>query len=216
MSFMKPKTKLASLLAFLPAFITKAWFVVIMVIIVFAVGGVICYGLYKIATQNLPPNSGATNNSTTEGFWYSNNSDNNISSEPQTIQTLSQTQQISQSQPFILQYGVSSSNGCPWIYAGTNMAQSITNTGNGMVYTFENDSNWFDFVYEIGGQLIRVTMNSQDGTFTNSGQCVVIESTHNFKLWMPIFTNDNCQLDWVNTFTDMSTNMHTFYRSVYY
>ena len=190
-----------------------AWFCVIMVIIVLAVGGVICYGLYKIATQNLPPNSGATNNSTTEGFWYSNTSGMNIASMHNYTMLSQMGQQTNQ---FVLQYGVSSSNGCPWIYAGTNMAQAITNTDNGMVYVFENDSNWFDFVYEIGGQLIRVTMNSQDGTFTNSGQCVVIESTHNFKLWTPIFTNDNCQLDWVNTYTDMSTNMHTFYRAAYY
>ena len=32
-----------------------------------------------------------------------------------------------------------------------------------MVYTFENDSNWFDFVYEIGGQLILVFFKTRTG-----------------------------------------------------
>jgi hypothetical protein len=103
-----------------------------------------------------------------------------------------------------------------WVSAGTNLTQTTTNLSSQMVYCFQNDSNLFDFVYSCGGMLVRVTFNENNGTITTNGENIVIESSTNFEDWTPIFTNSNCQIDWVNTYMDTNAFPKAFYRAAYY
>lgn len=181
---------------------------IIVAILVLVVGSVICYQFYFVMKNKLPPT--VTTNEL--GYiWYYQHTPAATVTQPATVTA----QQISLD-GFKLQYGVYSSNGLPWLAAGTNLCATNMVEENCVIYTFENDSNCYDFVQSVGTNLVRVTWTATNDWLTNAPVNVVIQSSTNLTDWSVIYVDPACAPDSVANFTDTNAQSPSnFYRIFY-
>lgn len=187
---------------------------IIISIMVLAVGAFIIYKLLNVISIVLPPNSVQQTNSVSEAFYYDHGpGQSSMAGTPARLAS-----EPSGAITFPVQYGVSSSNGLPWICGGTNLTiPNLTNSETfGVLLTLEDDTNFVDIVFQVGGNLYASETDVNAGTTTNWPLSVVVESSGDLQKWTPLFTNSACVLDSVNGFTDTNApSDHNFYRVNY-
>ena len=179
--------------------------------IVLAVGTFIIYKLWACMNIVLPPDSPQKTNSMFYSFYYQHNSS-------AVASPMIATQSVPGVTGVPLQYGVSSSNGLPWVCIGTNVpAAPVTNQCTGQViYTLENDSNYMDLVICVGTNLSRIYDDINNDAVTNWPVSVYIQSSTNLTDWTTVLTDQSCALDSVNAFFDTGApSNHNFYRAIY-
>lgn len=181
-------------------------------LLVVALGAFIIIKLYYTIKIVLPDNPKPTNDVQTT-YYY----DHSSAVQTQPLYSYDTIQNPNLAGGFPLQYGVSSSDGLPWIEAGTNEVCTTTNTGYlGVIYTFDNDTNCIDVVVATGGALYRVTYTATNDFTTNYPLTVVIQSSSNLVDWHAILVDGGCVPDAVANFTDTNaTTRSNFYRVFY-